>query len=211
MLNNVDLMLIAYLLVAAVTIYFGIKISRPGYMRAFVFATLFSVFFSMGIFFGHGVGVFPGILLLGACILTDECSRIYGNTSAMLLYTLVPMLVQWAIILIVSFGLSYLAKRTGFDQSVPIVMSEKAIKHRRIIGAIWILLAIIVLLFSGKTLSSVVSIVLLVIVGFSLISNLSWSRWICLPFSVLALLNIPIGTAIGGYYLWYYFSIEKQA
>lgn len=210
MLDSIEFIIGIYLFVAATVIYFGTKFSRPGYMRTFVFATLLSVFFAMGVIVGHGVGVFPGFLLLGSCLLTEDCTSMYGSTRVMLMYTLVPMLIQWAIVLIISFSVSFLAKQTGFNQSVSIDMSERAIKHRRIIGAVWLFFAAVLILSSGNRIYYTILSVLFIIMGYILIKNLSWSRWLCLPFSVLALLSFPIGTAIGGYYLWYYFTIEKQ-
>ncbi|MCF6256644.1 MAG: hypothetical protein L3K25_10185 [Gammaproteobacteria bacterium] len=237
MLNINGLSVIIYLIVAVAVIAFGTKVSRPGSTRIFVFAALFSVFFSMGIVVDHGIGTFPGFWLIGYCWYTDTCSKMFGSTGGLLFYTLLPMFVQWAIILMIFFGLFHLAKRTGFDQPVPIVMSEKAKKHRRIIGIVWIILAG---LWFFILINSIMKIpatqlaelkvpitqwdpwkllilmqraifpLLCLGVGYSLIKNLSWSRWLCFPFSVLALLTFPIGTAIGGYYLWYYLTIEKQ-
>lgn len=46
--------------------------------------------------------------------------------------------------------------------------------------------------------------VLFLIVGLTLILNYRHAAWICLPFSVVLLFYIPIGTALGGYYLWYF-------
>ena len=41
-------------------------------------------------------------------------------------------------------------------------------------------------------------------VGLTLILNYKYAAWICLPFSVAMLIYVPIGTALGGYYIWYY-------
>lgn len=45
---------------------------------------------------------------------------------------------------------------------------------------------------------------LFLIVGFTLILNYRHAAWICVPFSIVMLAYIPLGTALGGYYLWYY-------
>lgn len=45
---------------------------------------------------------------------------------------------------------------------------------------------------------------LFLIVGFTLILNYRHAAWICVPFSVVLLAYIPLGTALGGYYLWYF-------
>jgi len=40
--------------------------------------------------------------------------------------------------------------------------------------------------------------------GLSLLIDFRYSTWICLPFSVLILFSFPVGTFMGGYYIWYY-------
>lgn len=215
-----------YLIVAVVVIALGTKLSQPSHARVFVFATLLSVFFSMGLLVGHGALPFPGLWILVSCWYTDSCSKMYGDTKSLFLLTLVPMVVQWIIVLVASFGLYYLAKRTGFNQSVPIIMGEKAIKHRRIMGIGWLIVGAAGLLLSVYSILKIpltarhpgiilgfipgATVPLLYLCGgYSLLRNLSWSRWLCLPSSVLALLNFPVGTTLGGYYLWYYLTIEK--
>ena len=46
--------------------------------------------------------------------------------------------------------------------------------------------------------------ILFIAVGLTLILNCRHAAWICLPFSVMMLIYIPLGTAIGGYYIWYF-------
>lgn len=46
--------------------------------------------------------------------------------------------------------------------------------------------------------------VLFLAVGLTLILNYRHAAWICVPFSVVMLIYFPIGTALGGYYLWYF-------
>lgn len=41
-------------------------------------------------------------------------------------------------------------------------------------------------------------------VGLTLLLDYRHSTWICLPFSVALLVYFPIGTVLGGYYLWYF-------
>lgn len=41
-------------------------------------------------------------------------------------------------------------------------------------------------------------------VGLTLILNYRHAAWICVPFSVVMLFYVPIGTALGGYYLWFF-------
>ncbi len=45
---------------------------------------------------------------------------------------------------------------------------------------------------------------LFIAVGLTLILNYRHAAWICLPFSVMMLIYVPIGTALGGYYIWYF-------
>lgn len=40
--------------------------------------------------------------------------------------------------------------------------------------------------------------------GLTLIRNYRRSHWMCLPFSVALLVYFPVGTALGGYYIWYF-------
>jgi len=40
--------------------------------------------------------------------------------------------------------------------------------------------------------------------GLTLILNYRRSHWMCLPFSVVILIYFPVGTALGGYYIWYF-------
>lgn len=46
--------------------------------------------------------------------------------------------------------------------------------------------------------------VLFCAVASTLLLDYRHSAWICLPFSVVLLIYFPIGTALGGYYLWYF-------
>ncbi len=41
-------------------------------------------------------------------------------------------------------------------------------------------------------------------VGLTLLFDYKHSKWVCLPFSVVMLAYIPMGTLLGGYYLWYF-------
>jgi NADH:ubiquinone oxidoreductase subunit K len=46
--------------------------------------------------------------------------------------------------------------------------------------------------------------VLFLAVGLTLLLNYRYAAWICVPFSVVMLIYFPIGTALGSYYLWYF-------
>ena len=91
--------------------------------------------------------------------------------------------------------------------------------HKRIIGILWIvtalILAVLLLLTFGQLASQMIvaaSLLCLVqlLAGYALLKNLRWSRWLNLPLAVVSLSNIPLGTLIGAYYLWYYFKHEWQ-
>ena len=94
-------------------------------------------------------------------------------------------------------------------------------KHRVIIGwlfeAVTMLLAVFVTFAWKKAFGTegtlqeqqivyyaVVVAVLFLAVGLTLILNYRHAAWICLPFSVVMLIYFPIGTALGGYYIWYF-------
>jgi drug/metabolite transporter (DMT)-like permease len=89
--------------------------------------------------------------------------------------------------------------------------------HKRIIGTLWIvtalILAVLLLLTLDRLSSQVITLAFLLCVvqllaGYSLLKNLRWSHWLNLPLAVVSLSNIPLGTFIGAYYLWYYFKHE---
>lgn len=46
--------------------------------------------------------------------------------------------------------------------------------------------------------------------GLTLILNYRRAYWICLPFSVMMLAYFPIGTALGGYYLWFFWKYQYK-
>lgn len=45
--------------------------------------------------------------------------------------------------------------------------------------------------------------------GYALLRDRPWSRWGCLPVSLLSLTVVPVGTLTGGYNLWYFATVEK--
>jgi NADH:ubiquinone oxidoreductase subunit K len=94
-------------------------------------------------------------------------------------------------------------------------------KHRVIIGwlfeAVTMLLAVFIAFTWKKAFGTdgtlqeqqvvfyaVVIAALFLAVGLTLLFNYRNSHWVCLPFSVMMLIYFPIGTALGGYYLWYF-------
>jgi hypothetical protein len=90
--------------------------------------------------------------------------------------------------------------------------------HKQIIGVCWIIFgalifSLLVLKFDSVSRLIAISGMLVSLVylaaGFTLMANLRKASWICLPCSVLSLLNFPLGTLVGIYYFWYYFRIER--
>jgi hypothetical protein len=90
--------------------------------------------------------------------------------------------------------------------------------HKRIIGVCWLLLGVLILsmlatsfasLESSKVFVGVLEGLLFTASGFMLLAKLPYSWRLCLPCAALSLFTVPVGTAIGFYYLWYYFRREK--
>ena len=105
-MSNIDLSstnLIIYALIAVTSITLGTWFSRPGTMRAIVFASLFTLFFGLGVLIGHGIVPFPGLWLIASC-LSNGCEQL-GGIGNLLLLTLAPMTMQWVIMLALSFAI----------------------------------------------------------------------------------------------------------
>lgn len=102
-MKTVSTLLAGYLAIAVLVIALGVRLSKPGPTRVFVFATLFSLFFAVGFVAGHGLLPVPGLPIMTLCLFSD-CSEFYGNSRQMLRMTALPMAVQWLMVL----GLSYL-------------------------------------------------------------------------------------------------------
>jgi len=99
--------------------------------------------------------------------------------------------------------------------------------HERVLGVGFLLLgllAMVLLLFTllslpgplpageqwfGLALAVLIS-ALEILAGYALLTRKGWSSRVCLPVAVLALLSFPIGTLVGGYYLWYYFKYVRS-
>ncbi len=90
--------------------------------------------------------------------------------------------------------------------------------HKRIIGVCWVLFGVLILSLlavnfshTDQRITIVGALVGLVYAaaGFALLANLPRSWRIGLPCAALSIFSFPIGTAIGFYYLWYYFRREK--
>ncbi len=89
--------------------------------------------------------------------------------------------------------------------------------HKRIIGILWIvigaLIVSLVMLNTGKIQHPVLGIAIsltFLTAGFALLANFRYTSWICLPCAALSLFAFPVGTAVGIYYLWYFFRIERK-
>jgi len=90
--------------------------------------------------------------------------------------------------------------------------------HKRIIGICWLLLGVLILsmlvtsyaaMETSKLFVGGLEGLLLTAAGFMLLAKLPQSWRLCLPSAALSLFIVPVGTAIGLYYLWYYFRREK--
>lgn len=51
---------------------------------------------------------------------------------------------------------------------------------------------------------------LFALAGLSLLLDWRRAHWLCLPFALLLLFSFPLGTALGGYYLWYFWQSRRQ-
>jgi hypothetical protein len=98
------LVLTAYSILAALIIYYGVSRSTPGATRVFAFASLFSLFFGLGLIVGHGALPAPALLILISCPFTHCVSDLYGDARTMALLTIVPVILQWPVVLAISFG-----------------------------------------------------------------------------------------------------------
>lgn len=219
--------LFLYVIVGAIAIAVAVRKTEPGPKRVFVFATVFSLFFSLGLAVGHGIMPYPGLLLAGICVFQD-CGKMYGSPSAALLLVGLPMIVQWLIVLAISFGIYRLAmKRQHREIQRGGAQVDRSV-HKPVIGSLWLLVGIVVLLVSSYfvwfllTQEEVRNSIrfqigaffllgaLQLLSGLALLLDVPWSRWLCIPMSVLALPVFPLGTALGAYYLWYFATIERK-
>jgi hypothetical protein len=93
-------------------------------------------------------------------------------------------------------------------------------KHKKIIGNVYFGLGVILTVTvivswqndpgsSSPYLQMLVFIFPFLLAGYSLIAKKAWSRWVCLPVSILFVFTFPVGTVIGGYYLWFFWQHER--
>ena len=94
-------------------------------------------------------------------------------------------------------------------------------RHRILIGWLYVGIAMLLAVFLVFTWKKVFGVeaathsqevirytliiaVLFFAVGLSLLLDYRHAAWICIPISVVSLIYFPIGTILGGYYLWYF-------
>jgi hypothetical protein len=98
-------------------------------------------------------------------------------------------------------------------------------KHRKIIGWVffgWGFFLCLVLLLSWRNTPSlevtaqlrsmywggIAGGLLYCAAGYLLLANSARASWVCLPVAVLSLFAFPIGTAMGAYYIWYFWQLR---
>jgi hypothetical protein len=101
-------------------------------------------------------------------------------------------------------------------------------KHRKILGNIYFGLGVILLVLLALTwknssedieqtvgssfyLSFSIATIPFLAAGVALLGNFRRGHWVCLPISIFFLFSFPIGTIIGGYYLWFFQKLSKGA
>jgi hypothetical protein len=57
---------------------------------------------------------------------------------------------------------------------------------------------------------AIVVAVIFAIAGLTLLLKFRYAHWMCLPFSVVMLIYFPVGTALGGYYIWYFWKTHNR-
>ncbi|MDH3608160.1 MAG: hypothetical protein OEQ24_02810 [Gammaproteobacteria bacterium] len=95
-------------------------------------------------------------------------------------------------------------------------------KHRKLLGNIFFGLGVIIMVLllitllnnPGSTeeaqknsqiyISMLISVSIFITCGLALLSNHQLAHWICIPVSIIFIFAFPIGTAVGGYCLWYF-------
>lgn len=90
--------------------------------------------------------------------------------------------------------------------------------HKRIIGVCWIVsglaIAALAIFKLGSTSQDqlpthvIFSVTALsacyMLAGYAQMANFKWAHWLCVPFAIFTLPNLPLGTFISAYYLWYF-------
>lgn len=90
--------------------------------------------------------------------------------------------------------------------------------HKRIIGFLWLILgalfvSVVAMNMGGLSTRAMIAGSLISLVffaaGVALLANVRRMVPLYLTCAVLSLFTFPIGTVVGAYYFWYYFTIEK--
>lgn len=128
----------------------------------------------------------------------------------------IEMLGGWLLLAmaITVCSISYAVSRSqGDDQKEALTLDD----HRMILGALFITFGVVkflgVIYFSVTADDTSGSDVLYILVasglycvaGYSMIYTTPWSFRLCVPLAGVSLIFIPLGTALGVYYLWFYF------
>jgi hypothetical protein len=98
---------LAYCAIAAGLIVLAAKRSRRGLVRTGVVATLVSIFFSLSFLVDDGVIPVPALAVALWCA-TGDCTKMYGAWGGVT-WGLLPLLVQWVLLLIVFVAVHKLA------------------------------------------------------------------------------------------------------
>ena len=99
---------LAYCAVAIWLVVLGAKRSKPGLARICIVAAIFTLFFSVSVLVQDGVVPVPALTIVVWCLFGD-CTEMYGSWGG-LIWGLLPMLVQWALLLIVFLAFRKLAR-----------------------------------------------------------------------------------------------------
>jgi hypothetical protein len=57
---------------------------------------------------------------------------------------------------------------------------------------------------------AIVVALIFALAGLTLLLKFRYAHWMCLPFSVVMLIYFPVGTALGGYYIWYFWKTQHR-
>jgi 4-amino-4-deoxy-L-arabinose transferase-like glycosyltransferase len=98
---------LAYCAIAVGLIVLAAKRSRRGLVRTGVVATLVAIFFSISFLVDDGVIPVPALAVTLWCA-TGDCTKMYGAWGGVT-WGLLPLLVQWVLLLIVFVAVHKLA------------------------------------------------------------------------------------------------------
>lgn len=168
----------------------------------------FALLFAVVCFVSPKAGIKLSIVLL---VLEVAVFLLFSNEESA-----IEMLGGWLFLAIAISvcSIAYAVSRSaGEDQKGTLTLDD----HRKILGALFITFGVIK--FLGVIYFSVVSddvtgsdfmyilagSILYGVAGYSMIYRTPWSFKLCIPLSAVSLIFIPLGTALGVYYFWFYF------